>query len=93
MLNRTLLKFSALLILSFFDSQVVNGFFWEGKPVGNLNSETSHSAALGVSCLNRLFFLLVFLCLSHAELQLTVSVHLSFFLFAADSVRYWFGFC
>ncbi|CAN7021256.1 unnamed protein product [Brassica oleracea var. botrytis] len=32
----------------FFDSQVVNGFFWEGKPVGNLNSEASHSAALGL---------------------------------------------
>ncbi|XP_048634787.1 sphingoid long-chain bases kinase 2, mitochondrial isoform X1 [Brassica napus] len=28
--------------------EVVNGFFWEGKPVGNLNSETSHSAALGL---------------------------------------------
>nr|VDD16303.1 unnamed protein product [Brassica rapa] len=41
--------------------EVVNGFFWEGKPVGNLNSETSHSAALGVSCLNRLFFLLCIL--------------------------------
>ncbi|KAL0739863.1 hypothetical protein Bca4012_081376 [Brassica carinata] len=29
--------------------EVVNGFFWEGKPVGNLNSETSHSAALADS--------------------------------------------
>ncbi|CAN7021076.1 unnamed protein product, partial [Brassica oleracea var. botrytis] len=27
--------------------EVVNGFFWEGKPVGNLNSEAAHSAALG----------------------------------------------
>ncbi|WZZ56098.1 hypothetical protein YC2023_056205 [Brassica napus] len=29
--------------------EVVNGFFWEGKPVGNLNSEASHSAALADS--------------------------------------------
>ncbi|KAG5402563.1 hypothetical protein IGI04_017170 [Brassica rapa subsp. trilocularis] len=28
--------------------EVVNGFFWEGKPVCNLNSEGSHSAALGL---------------------------------------------
>uniref|UniRef100_A0A0D3C698 DAGKc domain-containing protein n=1 Tax=Brassica oleracea var. oleracea TaxID=109376 RepID=A0A0D3C698_BRAOL len=28
--------------------EVVNGFFWEGKPVGNLNSEAAHSAALGL---------------------------------------------
>ncbi|KAJ4904326.1 Sphingoid long-chain bases kinase 2 [Raphanus sativus] len=28
--------------------EVVNGFFWEGKPVGNLNSEAGHSAALGL---------------------------------------------
>ncbi|KAL0671939.1 hypothetical protein Bca4012_034643 [Brassica carinata] len=29
--------------------EVVNGFFWEGEPVGNLNSEGSHSAALADS--------------------------------------------
>ncbi|XP_033146820.1 sphingoid long-chain bases kinase 2, mitochondrial isoform X1 [Brassica rapa] len=28
--------------------EVVNGFFWEGKPVSNLNGEASHSAALGL---------------------------------------------
>ncbi|KAG7570649.1 Diacylglycerol kinase catalytic domain [Arabidopsis thaliana x Arabidopsis arenosa] len=28
--------------------EVVNGFFWEGKPVGNLNSEASHLTALGL---------------------------------------------
>ncbi|KAF8045335.1 hypothetical protein N665_5164s0001 [Sinapis alba] len=28
--------------------EVVNGFFWEGKPVCNLNSEAGHSAALGL---------------------------------------------
>ncbi|EOA28876.1 hypothetical protein CARUB_v10025121mg [Capsella rubella] len=28
--------------------EVVNGFFWEGKPVSNLNSEASHSTALGL---------------------------------------------
>ncbi|KAF3581153.1 hypothetical protein DY000_02028840 [Brassica cretica] len=28
--------------------EVVNGFFLEGKPVGNLNGEATHSAALGL---------------------------------------------
>ncbi|CAN8286169.1 unnamed protein product [Cochlearia groenlandica] len=28
--------------------EVVNGFFWEGKPVSNLNSEANHTAALGL---------------------------------------------
>ncbi|XP_010508063.1 PREDICTED: sphingoid long-chain bases kinase 2, mitochondrial-like [Camelina sativa] len=28
--------------------EVVNGFFWEGKPVSSFNSEASHSTALGL---------------------------------------------
>ena len=30
------------------DKQVVNGFFWDGKPVANQNTEAVHSTALGV---------------------------------------------
>ncbi|KAA3469363.1 dagK [Gossypium australe] len=30
------------------DKQVVNGFFWDGKPVANWNTEAVHSTALGL---------------------------------------------
>ncbi|KAG8486339.1 hypothetical protein CXB51_019839 [Gossypium anomalum] len=30
------------------DKQVVNGFFWDGKPVANWNTEAIHSTALGL---------------------------------------------
>lgn len=32
-----------------YSEQVVNGFFWAGKPVSKHNKEDAHSTALGVS--------------------------------------------
>lgn len=37
------------------DKQVVNGFFWDGKPVANWNTEAVHSTALGVRISIKLF--------------------------------------
>lgn len=72
MSNSTVFDINCHLLTLASNKQVVNGFFWAGKPVTNHNKEASHSTALGVSCCNYLIVFDIFCHDLYCKVKLSV---------------------